>query len=179
MNRAEKKPIAIPSDVTVELSDSTVVVCGPKGKLSFTFSGDVFFFWEEGRFRLRANNDSRQARAMVGTARALVDNMIAGVTRGFSRQLEISGVGFKAVQRANSILELSLGTSHPILYSLPAGITVNVSDGVRLTVEGMDRQKVGQVAADIFAFYPIEPYKGKGVRIVGKFARRKEGKKSA
>jgi large subunit ribosomal protein L6 len=116
---------------------------------------------------------------MVGTARAIVTNMIVGVVRGFSKQLEITGVGFKAVQKSASVLELSLGTSHPIFYSLPQGVKVTISDGVRLTVDGMDRLKVGQVAADIFSFYPVEPYKGKGVRIVGKFVRRKEGKKSA
>ncbi|MDR0679260.1 MAG: 50S ribosomal protein L6 [Puniceicoccales bacterium] len=179
MSRAEKKPIEVPANVAVEVNGATVVVRGSGGELSFTFCENVLLFMEEGRLRLRANGNSRQARAMVGTARAIVANMIVGVTRGFSKQLEISGVGFKAAQKNAGVLELSLGASHPIFYSLPLGVRVAISDGVRLTVEGADRLKVGQAAADIFSFYPMEPYKGKGVRIVGKFVRRKEGKKSA
>jgi large subunit ribosomal protein L6 len=104
--------------------------------------------------------------------------MLRGVVSGFSKELEITGVGFKAILKGRT-LDLSLGTSHPVLYPLPEGIRVEVTDGVKLRVEGMDKQVVGQVAADIFALYPVEPYKGKGVRIIGRFVRRKEGKKTA
>ncbi|MDR2576542.1 MAG: 50S ribosomal protein L6 [Puniceicoccales bacterium] len=180
MSRAEKKPIIAPSGVTIHLGGGLVSVTGPRGVLEQSFPLEFVQFHLDGsQLSLKAANNSRQARAIVGTARAIVDNMITGVTRGFTRQLEISGVGFKAILEKGTTLNLSLGTSHPIRYVLPAGIRVVVVDGVKLTVEGIDRQKVGQVAADIYAFYPIEPYKGKGVAIVGKFVRRKEGKKAA
>jgi large subunit ribosomal protein L6 len=179
MGRAENKPILIPAGVSVEVRGISVSVSGPKGQMESTFTADVRFTLEGAQLALRGANGGRQARAMVGTAKSIIGNMIAGVTEGFSKRLEIAGVGFKAALKGAGVLDLSLGTSHPILYSIPTGVKVTVADGVKLTVEGIDRQKVGQVAADIRAFYPMEPYKGKGVCIVGQFVRRKEGKKTA
>ncbi|MDR3316544.1 MAG: 50S ribosomal protein L6 [Puniceicoccales bacterium] len=179
MSRAERRPVIVTEGVTVEISASTVSVSGPKGRLEQTFGNGVLFTLDGKELSLKATDDSRQSRAMVGTARAIISNMITGVVSGFSKRLEIAGVGFKAILKNGNALDLSLGTSHPILYPLPNGIHVTIADGVKLTVEGIDRQKVGQVAADVFAFCPAEPYKGKGVSIVGKFVRRKEGKKTA
>jgi large subunit ribosomal protein L6 len=169
----------IPEGVSLEVRGPRVSVKGPRGQLESTFTDDVHFTLDGPHLALGAANGSRQSRAMVGTAKSIISNMVTGVVSGFSKQLEIAGVGFKAALKGSNVLDLSLGTSHPILYSIPEGIRVTVAEGVKLTVEGSDRQKVGQVAADIFAFYPMEPYKGKGVRIVGKFVRRKEGKKTA
>jgi large subunit ribosomal protein L6 len=179
MSRAEKTPIPIAAGVSVSVDGATVSVSGANGKISQKFSDDVKIMLDGSNLHVKTANGSRQAAAMAGTAKAIVRNMISGVVAPFSKQLEIAGVGFKAVLSGADVLELSLGTSHPISYALPKGVTVAVADGVRLTVTGIDRQKVGQVAADIFAFSPMEPYKGKGVRIVGKFVRRKEGKKAA
>jgi large subunit ribosomal protein L6 len=142
------------------------------------FPGEVRLTQVEGGISFAQAEKTRQAQMMVGTARSLVANMIEGVISGFSKQLEITGVGFKAA-RNEGFLDLSLGTSHPLRYTIPEGVQVSVADGTKLTVSGIDKQKVGQVAADIYSFSPVEPYKGKGVRIVGKFVRRKEGKKTA
>ncbi|MDR1435782.1 MAG: 50S ribosomal protein L6 [Puniceicoccales bacterium] len=180
MSRAEKKPIEVPVAVIVAVDGVSVSVSGPKGKLSQTFNSDITITFAEHKLFIAPANGSRQALAMTGTAKAILDNMIVGVVTPFTKQLEIAGVGFKAILRSGDKLELILGSSHQIVYALPSGVSVDVADGgVRLTVTGVDRQKVGQVAADIFSFFPMEPYKGKGVRIVGKFVRRKEGKKAA
>jgi large subunit ribosomal protein L6 len=179
MARAEKSPIVIPDGVSMEIQGNQVTVKGAKGHLENAFPADVALSLEKDRLFLRATNEMRRARALVGTVKALIINMIRGVTKGFSKQLEISGVGFKAALKGSNVLDLALGTSHPIHYPLPDGIQITIAEGVKVTVSGIDKQKVGQVAADIFAFYPMEPYKGKGVCIVGKFVRRKEGKKTA
>ncbi|MDR2668183.1 MAG: 50S ribosomal protein L6 [Puniceicoccales bacterium] len=179
MSRAEKTPIPVPQGVAVVIDGVSVSVSGPKGKLEQTFNGDVAISMDGSNLSVKPANGSRQALAMVGTVKAIIRNMIAGVVTPFSKQIEIAGVGFKAVLRGANLLELALGRSHPISYEIPSGVAVVVVDGVKLTVTGVDRQKVGQVAADIFSFFPMEPYKGKGVRIVGKFVRRKEGKKAA
>jgi large subunit ribosomal protein L6 len=179
MSRAEKTPVWVPTNVTVEITGQRMVVKGPKGQLEKDFPGCVFIKkGDDGAFHLSPSDDSRRSRAMVGTIRSILSSMILGTVNGFAKDLEISGVGFKATLKGN-ILDLALGKSHPILYPIPAGIKVTVAENVKVHVEGMDKQVVGQVAADIRRFYAAEPYKGKGVRIVGQFVRRKEGKKTA
>ena len=123
-------------------------------------------------------NDTRSARAIYGTTRSLIANMVKGVTEPFSKDLLIEGVGFRAAVKGQTI-DLELGYSHPVVHPIPEGVVVTVADNVKIHVEGADKQKVGQVAAEIKSYYPVEPYKGKGVRIVGQYVRRKEGKKSA
>ena len=178
MSRVGKLPIEIPSGVEVALDGSAVTVSGPKGKLAQSFSDLAKISIEDNEVRVSPANESRAARAMFGTVRAIIANMVKGVTENYSKDLLIEGVGFRAASQGDK-LNLELGYSHPINYSVPEGVTVTVADNVKLHVEGPDKQKVGQAAADIKSFYPVEPYKGKGVRIVGEYVRRKEGKKTA
>lgn len=175
MSRVGKLPIAIPDKVKVDIQGVTVNVEGPKGKLSKTFTPHVKIETDSEGVRISPANTTRQARAMYGTVRAIVANMVTGVTTGYQKDLEIVGVGFRAALKGD-ILDLALGYSHPINYKIPAGVTVTVNENTKLKVEGIDKQMVGAVAADIRRFYPPEPYKGKGVRIVGEKIRRKEGK---
>ncbi len=178
MSRIGKIAVQVPAGVKVAVNGNTVNVEGPKGKLSQTFADCVEIKLEDGLVHVKPLNDTRFAGAMHGTARAIINNMVKGVTEGYSKQLEIQGVGFKAVMSGNK-LDLALGQSHPIIYDIPEGIKVVITDGVKLDISGADKRVVGQVAADIKAFKPVEPYKGKGVRIVGEFVLRKEGKKTA
>lgn len=154
-----------------------VTVDGPKGKLTKSLSA-VEIKVEDNVVRVSPANSSRHSRAMYGTARSIIDNMVKGVVEPYKKELQIEGVGFKANLQGN-ILDLALGYSHEIKYQIPEGITVKVDGGTKISVEGPDKHMVGQVAADIKSYYPVEPYKGKGVRIVGEFVRRKEGKKTA
>lgn len=179
MSRLEKTPIAIPAEVNVSFDGLRVEVEGQKGHLVKAFAGAISLRREDNLLWVSSCNDSRQTRAMVGTVHSIVRGMILGVAQGFATDLEISGVGFKAALQGKDSLSLSLGKSHPTVYAIPEGISVSVQDGTKLHVSGMDKQLVGQVAADIKAYYPVEPYKGKGVRIVGDIVRRKEGKKTA
>lgn len=178
MSRIGKLPISIPSQVKVSVDGQVVTVEGPKGKLSRDFDKAVRFNVDGAELRVEPATDSRHSRSMYGTSRSILQNMVDGVVNGFSKSLEIHGVGFRATLKGD-ILDLALGYSHPIHYPIPAGITVTITDNTKLKVEGADKQVVGQVAADIKHYYPVEPYKGKGVRIVGEFVRRKEGKKTA
>lgn len=164
--------------VTVTIDGSTVTVKGPKGELTQTFAPCVSIHQEGSQVFVKPNGDSRFSLAMHGTVRAIIANMVQGVQKPFAKDLEIQGVGFKASISGN-VLDLALGYSHPIKYEIPTGISVQVKDGTQIHVEGADRCLVGQVAADIKRYYPIEPYKGKGVHILGEFVRRKEGKKKA
>lgn len=175
MSRVGKLPIEIPDQVKVDIQGVTVQVEGPKGKLSKTFTPNVKIENGSEGVQVSPANKSRPARAMYGTTRAIIANMVQGVTKGYTKDLEISGVGFRAALKGD-ILDLALGYSHPINYKVPAGVTVTVTDNTKLKVEGIDKQAVGAVAADIRRYYPPEPYKGKGVHIVGQTARRKEGK---
>ncbi|WP_309381504.1 50S ribosomal protein L6 [Cerasicoccus frondis] len=178
MSRIGKLPVQIAEKVKVAVNGQTVNVEGPKGKLSKTFDSDVKITVNDNEVVIEPSNSSRQAKAMWGTARSIINGMIAGVIEPYKKQLEIEGVGFKANLQGN-ILDLALGYSHDIKYPVPSGVTVTVDkSGTKLEVEGADKQAVGQVAADIFGYYPVEPYKGKGVRIVGRYVRRKEGKKT-
>ncbi len=175
MSRIGKLAITVPAKVKVEVQDTTVKVEGPKGKLSKTFSPVVAIKVESNKVRVTPSNQTRFARAMHGTARSVISGMVKGAAEGFVKELEIQGVGFKANLKGDT-LDLALGYSHPILYKIPAGIKVTVTDQTKLKIEGADKQMVGAVTAEIRAFYPPEPYKGKGVRIVGERVRRKEGK---
>ncbi len=178
MSRIGKLPVTLPDKVKVELNGNTIRVEGPKGKLEKTFHRCVAIEETEGQIKVEPANRSRLARSMQGTARSIINNMVEGVLTGYSKDLEIHGVGFRASVQGK-VLDLSLGYSHPIQHPIPDGITVTVAENTKVKVEGADKQLVGQVTAAIKSYYPVEPYKGKGVRVVGDFVRRKEGKKTA
>jgi large subunit ribosomal protein L6 len=179
MSRIGKQPVPIPDKVKVAIAGHTVSVEGPKGKVSKAFAPVVSITVVDKNVVVAPTTDSsRFARAMYGTARSVIAGMVKGASVGYIKQLEIQGVGFKANLKGKQ-LDLALGYSHPILFDIPEGITVTVVEGTKLTIAGADKQLVGQVTAEIRAYYPPEPYKGKGVRIVGEHAervRRKEGK---
>lgn len=175
MSRIGKQPVSIPDKVKVSVIGGTVTVEGPKGKVEKTFAPVVKVTIADKKVTFAPADDSRFARAMYGTARSVVAGMVKGVTDGYAKDLEIQGVGFKANLKGKQ-LDLALGFSHPILMDIPDGIKVTVVEGTKLKVEGADKQLVGAVTAEIRGYYPPEPYKGKGVRIVGERVRRKEGK---
>ena len=178
MSRIGKLPVEIPSGVNVSLENDIVCIKGPKGELLQKISPLVKVNIEEKSVSVSQSEQSRDAKAIYGTTRSLIANMVQGVTENFSKDLLIEGVGFRATVKG-SMIDLELGYSHPIEHPIPEGVIVTVSDNVKIHVEGPDKQKVGQLAAEIKSYYPVEPYKGKGVRILGEFVRRKEGKKSA
>jgi large subunit ribosomal protein L6 len=175
MSRIGKQPVPIPEKVKVDIKDTTVSIEGPRGKVHKTFAPVVTISITEQKVVVAPIGDTRFANAMYGTARSIIASMVKGVTAGFSKELEIQGVGFKAILKGKQ-LDLALGYSHPILMDVPDGIKITVTEGTRLKVEGCDKQLVGAVTAEIRSYYPPEPYKGKGVRIVGERVRRKEGK---
>ncbi len=177
MSRIGKVPIPIPDKVSVQAENLKVSVKGPKGNLEKNFKGPIEIAVDDGNVNVNPIDDSRMARSMHGTARSIIAGMVQGVAEGYSKNLELVGVGFRAVL-SGKILDMNLGYSHPIKYQIPDGIIVTVADNVRIKVEGPDKQLVGEVAARIKRYYPVEPYKGKGVRIIGQFVRRKEGKKT-
>ena len=175
MSRIGKLPVIIPAKVKVDVKDTTVSVDGPKGKVSRTFAPVVSIAVADSKVTVKPNDESRFSRAMFGTARSVIAGMVKGASEGFVKDLEIQGVGFKAALKGKQ-LDLALGYSHPILFDIPEGIKITVTDGTKVKVEGADKQLVGMVTSQIRSFYPPEPYKGKGVRIVGERVRRKEGK---
>lgn len=176
MSRVGNKPITLPEKVSVQsASGGQVTVEGPKGKLAFTLPAGIGVAAEGSSLRITRAAETRRHRALHGTARALIQNMVTGVSTGFVRDLEIHGVGFRAAVKGND-LDLSLGYSHPVLHPIPAGLKVTVTDNTKIRVEGIDKHMVGQFAADVRAYYPPEPYKGKGVRYAGEHVRRKQGK---
>lgn len=175
MSRVGLKAITLPEKVTVSEKSSLVSVEGPKGKLEFQLPLGISLSQEDGTVTVKRATEGRSHRALHGTARSLINNMIIGVTEGYSKDLEILGVGFRAAVKG-AILDLSLGKSHPILHPIPSGLTVTVADNTKVKVEGIDKQEVGQFAAEVRAYYKPEPYKGKGVRYVGEYVRRKAGK---
>jgi large subunit ribosomal protein L6 len=176
MSRIGKKPITLPDKVKLNVSAvGSVHVEGPKGKLSWTLPPAIKARVQGASVIFDRENETRQVRALHGLSRSLVSNMVTGVSTGFARELEIQGVGFKAAVQGDK-LNLSLGFSHAILFPIPPGIKITVTENTKVRVEGADKQLVGQVAADIRGYYPPEPYKGKGVRYVGEQVRRKEGK---
>jgi large subunit ribosomal protein L6 len=176
MSRIGKQPVPIPDKVKVDVQDHSILVEGPKGKVSKTFADVVkLSVNDKQQIIVTPLAESRFANAMYGTARSIINSMIKGATVGFTKDLEIQGVGFKAIAKGKQI-EFALGYSHPIFFDIPEGIKVTIADNTKLKVEGADKQLVGAVTAEIRSFYPPEPYKGKGVRIVGERVRRKEGK---
>lgn len=175
MSRIGKQPIAIPPKVKVEVKGQQVFVEGPKGKLNWQLPRRTGLKVENGNVVVSRQGDDDHTKALHGLSRALVNNMVRGVSEGFVKKLEIQGVGFKAAVQGKAV-NLNLGYSHPIQYPIPDQIKVTVEENTKLTIEGPDRQVVGQVAAEIRSFYPPEPYKGKGVRYVGEHVVRKEGK---
>jgi large subunit ribosomal protein L6 len=175
MSRIGKQPVAIPSKVKVDVKGQRISVEGPKGKLDMELPRRTSLKVADGEIVVSREGDDAQAKALHGLSRALINNMVKGVSEGFIKKLEIQGVGFKAAVQGETVT-LSLGYSHPVVYSIPNQVKVTVEEGTKLTIEGPDRQAVGQVAAEIRSFYPPEPYKGKGVRYVGERVVRKEGK---
>ena len=175
MSRIGKQPIAVPPKVKVELKGRKVFVEGPKGKLNLELPRRTALKVDGGNVLLSRDADDAEARALHGLSRALVNNMVKGVSDGFVKKLEIHGVGFKAAVQGNAIT-MTLGYSHPIVYQIPEQVKIVVEDNTKITIEGPDRQSVGQVASELRSFYPPEPYKGKGVRYAGERIIRKEGK---
>lgn len=176
MSRIGNKIIEIPAKVKVNVDQNGAVsVEGPKGKLSWTLPRNIKATVADNRVSLGRETEARNVKALHGLARALVNNMVHGVSEGFVKELEIEGVGFKAAVQGQN-LNLSLGFSHPILFPIPKDIKITVTDNTKLKIEGVDKKVVGQVAADIRGYYPPEPYKGKGVRYAGEHIRRKVGK---
>lgn len=176
MSRIGRLPIPIPSQVKVNIADRLISVEGPKGKLQLELPQRTSVKREGEKLVVTRDGDDADAKARHGLARALIANMVRGVTEGYVKKLEIHGVGYKAAIQGN-VLTLQLGHSHPIEYPIPSQVTVTVEENTKLTVSGPDKQLVGQVAAEIRGFHPPEPYKGKGIRYVGEHIIRKEGKK--
>ncbi len=175
MSRIGKIPIVVPPKVKVEIQGQKVLVEGPKGKLDFELPSRTSARLDGGSVIVSRKGEDAEARALHGLSRALVNNMVKGVSDGFVKKLEIQGVGFKAAVQGKNV-NLILGYSHPVNYPIPEQIKVTVEENTKVTIEGPSKQMVGQVAAEIRSFYPPEPYKGKGVRYVGEKVRRKEGK---
>jgi large subunit ribosomal protein L6 len=175
MSRVGKATIAIPEKVSVKINGGNVIVDGPKGKLELDLPESLEVSEEDGQLTVTRASELRSVRALHGTFRSLINNMIEGVSQGYVKDLEIQGVGFRAAVKGKAI-DLSLGKSHPILHQIPEGLTVTVADNTKIKVEGIDKQLVGQFAAEVRSYYPPEPYKGKGVRYVGEYVRRKAGK---
>ncbi|MDJ1157285.1 50S ribosomal protein L6 [Chelatococcus sp. SYSU_G07232] len=176
MSRVGKKPVTIPSGVTATVDGQTVKVKGTKGELSFVVPDDVAVVMENGAVKVDPRSETKRARAMWGMSRAQVASLVEGVSKGFEKKLEINGVGYKAAV-AGKVLKLSLGYSHDVDYEIPAGVTITTPKPTEIVVAGIDKQKVGQAAAEIRKFRGPEPYKGKGVKYADEFIFRKEGKK--
>ncbi|MHB9003162.1 MAG: 50S ribosomal protein L6 [Coriobacteriia bacterium] len=175
MSRIGKQPIPVPSGVEVNIEGSSVTVNGPKGQLSQTFNEEMIIEMDNGEIAVRRPSDSRGHRSLHGLTRTLIANMVTGVSQGFSKNLEIVGVGYRAAMNGSDI-EMQLGFSHPVHIKSEANITFEVPAPTKITVSGIDKQRVGQIAAEIRGWRPPEPYKGKGVRYEGEHVRRKLGK---
>src|SRR5881394_3645536 len=176
MSRIGKRTVPIPSGVTANVEGQTVKVKGPKGAMQVVLPDDVTVKMDSGAVKVDPRNETKRARAMWGTSRTLVSNLVTGVTKGFEKKLEITGVGFRAALQGKN-LQLALGYSHDVVYAIPEGIVITVPKPTEIVVNGSDSQRVGQVAAEIRAYRPPEPYKGKGVKYANEFIFRKEGKK--
>jgi large subunit ribosomal protein L6 len=176
MSRIGKSPISVPSGVDVSVVGRTVNVKGPKGTLAREIPGEITVRNDSGTVLVERPNDERQNRAMHGLTRTLVNNMVIGVTDGFQKELEIVGVGYRAEAQGPTSLKLALGFSHPVIVAAPEGVTFEVPQPTRIVVKGIDKERVGQVAANIRAIRKPEPYKGKGVRYLGERVLRKAGK---
>jgi large subunit ribosomal protein L6 len=176
MSKIGKRPVAIPTGVTAAVEGQRVKMKGPKGELSFLLTDEVGAKLDKGSITVERRGDTKRHRALWGTSRAMIANLVTGVTKGYEKKLEITGVGYRAqVQGKN--LQLALGYSHEVLYPIPEGITVTTPKPTEILIVGNDKQKVGQVAAEIREYRPPEPYKGKGVKYANEYIFRKEGKK--
>ena len=176
MSRVGRAPITVPSGVEVSIAGSHITVKGPKGSLERDIPGDITVRQEGSELLVERPNDERQNRALHGLVRSLVNNMVTGVSAGFTKELEIIGVGYRATAKGDNALELALGFSHPVSIEAPAGVTFEVPSPTAIIVKGTDKETVGQVAADIRSIRKPEPYKGKGVRYRGEHVARKAGK---
>jgi large subunit ribosomal protein L6 len=176
MSRIGKRPVAVPSGITANVEGQTVKIKGPKGALQVVLHDDVAVKLEGGQIKVDPRYDTKRARAQWGTSRTLIANLIAGVSKGFEQRLEINGVGYRAAVQGKN-LQIALGYSHDVVYPIPEGITIATPRPVEIVISGSDRQKVGQVAAEIRDYRPPEPYKGKGIKYAGERIFRKEGKK--
>ena len=176
MSRIGKKPVAVPTGVTASVDGQTVKVKGPKGALQFVVPDEITVTLDKGAIKVDPRNETKRARSMWGTSRTLVSNLMTGVTKGFEDKLEINGVGYRAAVQGKN-LQLALGYSHDVVYPIPEGIAIVTPKPTEIVITGIDKQKVGQVAAEIRSFRGPEPYKGKGVKYAGEFIFRKEGKK--
>ena len=176
MSRVGKAPIPVPKGVEINISDRHITVKGPKGTLERDLPGEITVREEAGELLVERPNDERQNRALHGLVRSLVNNMVVGVNEGFRKELEIIGVGYRAIPKGDTTLELALGFSHPVSVEAPAGVTFEVPTPTQIAVIGTDKEAVGQVAANIRAIRKPEPYKGKGVRYRGEHVVRKAGK---
>jgi large subunit ribosomal protein L6 len=176
MSRVGKKPLALPAGVTAKVEGQAIAIKGGKGELRFVAPADVSVNFADNQLKVDPRNETKRARAMWGMTRAMLNNIIIGVTKGFEKKLEINGVGYKAAVSGKN-LQLSLGYSHDVTFAIPQGITIATPKPTEIMISGVDRHKVGQVAAEIRSFRPPEPYKGKGVKYSDEFVFRKEGKK--
>ena len=176
MSRIGKLPVAVPSGVMVTIDDAHVTVKGPKGELSHTVAAPITVEQGEGQIDVKRPDDERRSKALHGLTRTLINNMVTGVTEGYEKKLEIVGVGYRVLSKGPTELEFQLGYSHPIMFKAPEGITFTVEGPTKLGVVGIDKQLVGEVAANIRKLRKPEPYKGKGVRYAGEHIRRKVGK---
>jgi large subunit ribosomal protein L6 len=176
MSRIGKKPVAVPTGVTASVDGQTVKVKGPKGALQFVVPDEISVSLDKGSIKVDPRSETKRARSMWGTSRTLVSNLMTGVTKGFEDKLEINGVGYRAAVQGKN-LQLALGFSHDVVYPIPEGIAIATPKPTEIVITGIDKQKVGQVAAEIRSFRGPEPYKGKGVKYAGEFIFRKEGKK--
>ncbi len=176
MSRVGKKPVVIPAGVTATVDGQAIAIKGGKGELRFLAPGEVSVSFADRQIKVDPRTQTKKARAMWGMTRAMVNNLVTGVSKGFEKKLEITGVGYKASVQGKK-LQLSLGYSHDVQFPIPEGIAIVTPKPTEITISGIDRQKVGQVAAEIRALRPPEPYKGKGVKYANEFIFRKEGKK--
>ena len=176
MSRIGKRPVSIPSGVSAEIADGTLTVKGPKGTLSLSLRDEISYTLDGDAILVKPANDSKSARAFWGMQRTLVDNLVTGVTQGYTKVLEITGVGYRANAQGKN-LKLQLGYSHDVDFSIPEGIEIKTPDNTTSEITGIDKQKVGQVAAEIRRWRKPEPYKGKGIKYRGEYVCRKEGKK--
>jgi large subunit ribosomal protein L6 len=176
MSRIGKKPVQVPAGVTASIEGQTVTMKGPKGELKFVVNDEVLIKLEDNKVAVTPANDSKDARAKWGMSRTMIENLVKGVTTGYEKKLEINGVGYRAAMQGKN-LQLSLGFSHDVVYQPPEGITIACPKPTEITVTGIDKQTVGQVAAEIREYRGPEPYKGKGVKYAGERIVRKEGKK--
>jgi large subunit ribosomal protein L6 len=176
MSRIGKKPVTVPGGVTAQVNGQEIKIKGPKGELSHVLVEAIIAKLDNGEIEIAMREDTKTARAMWGMSRTMVANLIAGVTEGFTKRLEITGVGYRAALQGQN-LQLQLGYSHDVIYPIPQGIQIACARPTEIVITGIDKQKVGQVAAEIRSYRPPEPYKGKGIKYAGEFILRKEGKK--